>query len=60
MLIKMKRAQNRNEDLPPREDLPVRQAERSDELLNRVLADDFCEFGSSEVIGIAVQRRFVG
>ena len=56
----MKRAQNRNEDLPPREDPFVRQTERSDELLNRVLADDFCEFGSSEAIGIALQRRIAG
>jgi hypothetical protein len=57
----MKKARNRKEDRAQSEELPTRPAaRRSEELLAQILADDFCEFGSSEVIGALAQQNFVG
>ena len=55
----MKKAHKRKKDLPQREKLPMRSAApRSEQLLAQILTDDFCEFGSSEVIGVFVQQNF--
>jgi hypothetical protein len=55
----MKKAHKRKKDLPQREELPMRPAvPRSEQLLAQILTDDFCEFGSSEVIGVFVQQNF--
>ena len=57
----MKKALNRKEDRPQCEELPAQAAPmRSVELLAQILADDFCEFGSSEVIGALSEQNFVG
>jgi hypothetical protein len=57
----MKKALNRKEDRPQSEELPTQTAAmRSAELLAQILADDFCEFGSSEVIGALAQQNFAG
>jgi hypothetical protein len=56
----MNKIQDRNEELPQPEDLLVWWIERSEDLLTKVLTDDFCEFGSSEVIGLGIQQRFAG
>jgi hypothetical protein len=52
----MKKAQSRNKDLNQAEEHRMRSHQRSDELLAKLLADDFCEFGSSEVIGLSLQK----
>lgn len=52
----MKKAKSRNKDLTQAEEHRTRSLERSDELLARLLTDDFCEFGSSEVIGLALEK----
>jgi hypothetical protein len=55
----MKKAHKRKKDLPQREKPTMRHvAPRSDQLLAQILTDDFCEFGSSEVIGIFIQQNF--
>jgi len=55
-MIEMKKAKSRNKDLTQAEEHRTRSLERSDELLARLLTDDFCEFGSSEVIGLALEK----
>jgi hypothetical protein len=58
-LKQMKKAHKRKKDSPQREKLPMRPAvPRSEELLAQILTDDFCEFGSSEVIGLFVGQNF--
>jgi hypothetical protein len=55
----MKKAHKRKKDSPQREKLPMRPAvPRSEALLAQILTDDFCEFGTSEVIGVFVRQRF--
>jgi hypothetical protein len=56
----MKKLQNRQKDLPQPEELKTRETERSEELLSQVLVNDFCEFGSSEVIGGFLRERSCG
>jgi hypothetical protein len=57
----MKKTRNRKEHRPQSEEPqnpPT--ASRSVEMLAQILADDFCEFGSSEVIGALAQQNFAG
>ena len=57
----MKNARIRKEDRPQCEELQTRPpVRRSEELLAQILADDFCEFGSSEVIGGFAHQNFAG
>jgi hypothetical protein len=54
----MKKAHKRKKDSPQPKVLTVRPAvRRSDELLAQILTDDFCEFGSSEAIGLFIQQN---
>jgi hypothetical protein len=55
----MKKAHKREKDSSQPKVLPVRPAvRRTEELLAQILTDDFCQFGSSEVIGIFIQQNF--
>jgi len=57
----MKKARNRIEDRPQSEELQIRPTVMcSQDLLVQILTDDFCEFGSSEVIGALAQQNFIG